>query len=118
VRAFGYEYATLQGHVEMGWMDYEVVKGLDDGMVELRIHAHSRASLEGRPWTRLGFRLFGRREQLRFYRRCCERLAGMVARELGVPPPAPATAVLRAGDAPETADLGERLVPRRTRAPA
>ena len=118
-RVFGFEYATLRGHVEMGRMDYEVWKRLDDGAVEFRLHAHSRASGEGPPWVRLGFRLFGRREQLRFYRRCCERIARLTARELGLPdePPSPAIR-LREADAPETAGLGERLLPRRTRRPA
>jgi uncharacterized protein (UPF0548 family) len=116
VRVFGYEYATLRGHVEMGRMDYEVWKWLDDGAVEFRLHAHSRASGEGPAWVRLGFRLFGRREQLRFYFRCCSRIARLTARRLGLPETAPAPAVrLRQADAPETAELSERLLPRRTR---
>src|SRR3954468_15040533 len=117
-RVFGYEYATLRGHVEMGRMDYEVHKRHADGRVEFRLHAHSRASGEGRPWVRLGFRLFGRREQLRFYFRCCERTPRRPARELGLPeaPPRPAVRI-READAPETAELSERLVPRRTRQP-
>jgi uncharacterized protein (UPF0548 family) len=117
-RVFGFEYATLRGHVEMGRMDYEVVKRLADGRVEFRLHAHSRASHEGPAWVRLGFRLFGRREQLRFYYRCCDRIARLTARELGLPevPPPPA-ARLREGDTPETAELRERLFPRRTRQP-
>ena len=96
-RVFGFEYATLGGHVELGRMDYEVVKWLDDGAVEFRIHAHSRASGEGMPWQRLGFRLFGRREQVRFYHRCCERIARLTEEALGVPEPPPATALLRQG---------------------
>jgi uncharacterized protein (UPF0548 family) len=91
-RAFGFEYATLAGHVEMGRMDYEVCKRLDDGAIEFRLHAHSRASADGPAWARLGFRLFGRREQVRFYLRCCDRIARLTARELGLaadpPPPA------------------------------
>jgi uncharacterized protein (UPF0548 family) len=115
-RVFGYEYATLRGHVEMGRMDYEVWKWGDDGAVEFRLHSHSRASGEGAPWVRLGFRLFGRRQQLRFYRRCCERIARLTAGELGLPDdPPPPTARLLETDAPETAELGERLFPRRTR---
>ena len=55
------------------------------GAVEFRLHAVSRASGEGAPWTRLGFRIFGRREQVRFYLRCCERIARLTARELGLP---------------------------------
>ena len=91
-RVFGFEYATLDGHIEMGRMDYEVWKWTDDGAVEFRLHAVSRASGEGAPWTRLGFRIFGRREQVRFYLRCCERIARLTARELSLPddPPPPA----------------------------
>jgi uncharacterized protein (UPF0548 family) len=109
-RVFGFEYGTLHGHVEMGRMDYEVVEQLGDGAVDFRIHAHSRASGEGLPWVRLGFRLFGRREQLRFYARCCERIARLSARELGLPdePPPPASRIETA-DAPEAGSLPERL---------
>ena len=90
-RAFGFEYATLTGHVEMGRMDYEVCKRLEDGAVDFRQHAHSRPSGDGSPWVRFGFRLFGRREQLRFYGRCCDRIARLTARERGLPaaPPRP-----------------------------
>jgi uncharacterized protein (UPF0548 family) len=91
-RVFGFEYATLPGHVEMGRMDYEVCKWRDDGRVEFRLHAHSRRSAQGPAWVRLGFRLVGRHEQVRFYLRCCERVARLTARELGLPddPPPPA----------------------------
>ncbi|MEN3282644.1 MAG: hypothetical protein V7607_3784 [Solirubrobacteraceae bacterium] len=91
-RVFGYEYATLPGHVEIGRMDYEVYKWRDDGAVEFRLHAQSRPSHQGALWARLGFRLFGRREQVRFHLRCCERIARLTARELGLPdaPPPPA----------------------------
>jgi uncharacterized protein (UPF0548 family) len=91
-RVFGFEYATLPGHVELGWMDYEVYKWRDDGSVEFRLHAHSRAAAGGPLWVRLGFRLFGRREQVRFYLHCCERIARLTALELGLPgdPPPPA----------------------------
>ena len=63
--------------------------------VDFRIHAHSRPSGEGLPWVRLGFWLFGRREQMRFYARCCERIARLSARELGLPddPPPPASRI-------------------------
>jgi uncharacterized protein (UPF0548 family) len=88
-RVFGFEYATLPGHLEIGRMDYEVYKWRDDGAVEFRLHAHSRASAEGAWWARIGFRLFGRREQVRFYVRCCERLARLTARQLGLPDEAP-----------------------------
>jgi uncharacterized protein (UPF0548 family) len=115
-RVFGFEYATLRGHVEMGRMDYELYKWRDDGAVEFRLHAHSRASEDGPRWVRLGFRLIGRREQVRFYRRCCERIARLTAQELGLAgdPPPPAIHLDEA-DAPDTAELSERLLPRRTK---
>jgi uncharacterized protein (UPF0548 family) len=115
-RVFGFEYETLPGHVETGCMDYEVLKWRDDGRVAFRLHARSRVSGEGPPWARLGFRLVGRREQLRFYFRCCERIARLTAQALGLPDDAPPPAArIREADAPDTAGLSERLVPRRTR---
>jgi uncharacterized protein (UPF0548 family) len=91
-RVFGYEYAALPGHVEVGRMDYEVYKWLDDGSVEFRLHARSRAADDIALPVRLGYRLFGRREQVRFHLRCCQRMARLTARELGrpddLPPPA------------------------------
>jgi uncharacterized protein (UPF0548 family) len=92
-RVFGFEYATLRGHLEMGRMDYEIYKWADDGAVEFRLHAISRASGEGPLWARFGFRLFGRREQVRFYLRCCERIARLTAHELGLPDDHPPAAV-------------------------
>jgi uncharacterized protein (UPF0548 family) len=111
---FGFEYATLHGHVEMGRMDYELYKWRDDGAVEFRLHAHSRGSEQRAPWIRLGFRLFGRREQLRFYLRCCERIARLTAEELGLASdPPPPTVCMQEADAPETGAVIERLLPRR-----
>jgi hypothetical protein len=102
----------------MGLMDYELYKWCDDGAVEFRMHAHSRPSEHGAPWIRLGFRLFGRREQVRFYRRCCERMARLTAGELGLPVDSrPATVRFDEADAPDTAELSERILPRRTRRP-
>lgn len=115
-RVFGYEYETLPGHVETGVMDYEVYKWLGDGRVEFHLHARSRPSGEGPWWARIGFRLVGRREQVRFYFRCCSRIAELVAAELGAPPaPPPPAARLRDGDTPDVAALSERLIPRETR---
>jgi uncharacterized protein (UPF0548 family) len=115
-RVFGYEYVTLRGHVEMGRMDYELYKWLDEGAVEFRLQAHSRASEDGAPWLRLGFRLFGRREQVRFFRRCCERIARLTAQELGLAgAPPPPVVCAQVADAPDTAEVAERLLPRRTK---
>ena len=66
-------------------MDYEVLKFLDDGAVEFRLHARSRASGEGAWWARIGFLLFGRREQMRFYFRCCARIARLTPRRWDCP---------------------------------
>jgi uncharacterized protein (UPF0548 family) len=82
VRIWGWNYRTLQGHLEMGQMDYEVWKWLDSGTVEFRIHAVSRAAAIRNPLVRLGFRLFGRGEQLRFARHACKRMAELVEAEL------------------------------------
>jgi uncharacterized protein (UPF0548 family) len=115
-RVFGYEYVTLRGHVEMGRMDYQLYKWRDKGVVEFRLHAHSRASEDGAPWVRLGFRLFGRREQVRFFRRCCERIARLTAQRLGLPDaPPPPVVCLQAANAPDTARVSERLLPRHTK---
>jgi uncharacterized protein (UPF0548 family) len=78
VRVWGWSYATLQGHLETGQMDYEVWKWLDTGSVEFRIHVVSRASRIGNPIIRFGFRLFARREQVRFAKRACERMACLI----------------------------------------
>jgi uncharacterized protein (UPF0548 family) len=87
VRVWGWDYATLQGHLEMGRMDYEVWKWLDTGAVDFRIHVVSRPSRIGNPVIRLGFRLFGRRRQVRFAESACERMACLVAGEPTVPAP-------------------------------
>ena len=78
-RVWGWSYATLEGHLEMGEMDYEVRKWLDSGAVEFRVHAVSRAAQAPNPFVRLGFRLFGRRQQTRFARLACERMARLTA---------------------------------------
>lgn len=79
VRVWGWSYATLRGHLEMGQMSYEAWKWLDTGAVEFRIHVVSRPGTIRNPIVRLGFRLFGRREQVRFARRACERMAASLA---------------------------------------
>jgi uncharacterized protein (UPF0548 family) len=96
VRIWGWNYRTLQGHVEMGQMDYEVWKWVDSGAVEFRIHAVSRAAAIANPIIRLGFRLVGRREQLRFARHACRRMAEFVEAELTT---SHRTSLTRAADA-------------------
>jgi uncharacterized protein (UPF0548 family) len=82
VRVWGWSYSTLAGHVERGRMDYAVWKWLGDGAVEFRIHVVSRRAQARNPIVRLGFRIVGRGEQVRFARRACERMSQLVEREL------------------------------------
>lgn len=82
VRIWGWSYGTLEGHVEQGQMDYAVWKWLDSGAVEFRIHVVSRRARVRNPLLRLGFRLVGRREQVRFAQRACERMGELVEHEL------------------------------------
>jgi hypothetical protein len=84
-RVWGWSYRTLEGHVEEGQMDWQVWKWLDDGTVEFRIHAFSRATKRGNLLVRAAFRLIGRREQLRFLRQTCRRMARLTAETLGMP---------------------------------
>jgi uncharacterized protein (UPF0548 family) len=88
VQVWGWNYATVQGHLETGQMDFEVWKWLDSGEVQFRIHVVSRASRIRNPIVRLGLRLFARREQVRFARRACDRMACLVAGGQEVPPAA------------------------------
>jgi uncharacterized protein (UPF0548 family) len=80
VRVWGWSYGTLAGHFERGQMEFAVWKWLDDGSVEFRIHVVSRRARVGNPLVRLGLRLVGRREQVRFARRACERMQALVER--------------------------------------
>ena len=79
LRCWGWNYCTLQGHLEMGQMDYEVRKWLDSGEVEFRIHSVSRPAHIPNPVIRLGFRVFGRGVQRRFARHACQRMARLTA---------------------------------------
>ena len=82
VRVWGWNYRTLQGHLEMGQMDYEVWKWLDSGEVEFHTCRFSRRAKVGNPVVRVGLRLFGRHQQVRFARRACERMAALTAAAL------------------------------------
>jgi uncharacterized protein (UPF0548 family) len=90
-RVWGWGYQTLDGHLEQGKLVYEVVKNLHTGAVELRIRAYSRRAPIPNPIVRLGFIIFGRRTQLRFYAAVGRRLRDSVQAILhGADPPAPA----------------------------
>lgn len=81
VERFAWHYRTLEGHLEQGQMDYDLVKWLDDGTVELRILARSRRAPLTNPVVALGFAVFGRRQQLRFYDRALARTQHLVDRD-------------------------------------
>jgi uncharacterized protein (UPF0548 family) len=65
-RVWGWNYRTLDGHVEIGQMGWEVWKWLDDGHVEFRVHAVSRPARIPNPIVRLGFHLLRDRERAAF----------------------------------------------------
>jgi uncharacterized protein (UPF0548 family) len=84
-RVAGWNYRTVEGHLEIGQLAWEVWQWQDSGAVEFHIHAYSRpAPIESR-LVRVGFRLIGRRQQLRFYRRACARMAALTAARGGSP---------------------------------
>jgi hypothetical protein len=65
-RVWGWNYRTLEGHVERGQMDWEVWKWLDSGDVEFRVHAASRSAHIANPFVRVGFRLLRRHKRAAF----------------------------------------------------
>jgi uncharacterized protein (UPF0548 family) len=82
-RVSGWNYRTLDGHLEIGEMAWEVWKWEDTGAVEFHIHAFSRAAPTDSVLVRLGLRLLARREQLRFYRHACARMRSLTVAALG-----------------------------------
>ncbi len=79
---FGWSYRTLDGSFEQGQMHYEVWKWLDTGDVDFRLHAYSRVAESGPLLLRVGFRLIGRHQQLRFYSQACRRMRRLTQGEL------------------------------------
>ena len=81
-RVFGWNYRTLRGHVERGQMDWQVWKFPDTGEVLFRINSFSQPAGGGNPLLRLGFRIIGRREQLRFLKATSDRMAQLTAERM------------------------------------
>jgi uncharacterized protein (UPF0548 family) len=81
-KVWGYNYHTLEGHLERGQMEFTVWKRLGDGQVSFRIHAFSQADRIRNPVIRLGFRLLGRRVQVRFINNSLERMLHLVVDEM------------------------------------
>lgn len=77
-RVWGWNYHTLDGHLEQGQMDYQVWKWQDTGAVEFRIAAFSRRAPIPNPIVRLGFALFGRMMQRRFIGNGLTRMRDLV----------------------------------------
>lgn len=91
-RVWGWSYQTLEGHLEQGRLGYEVIKNLGTGRVTFRVAGYSRPAPIENPVIRLGFRLFGRWTQERFYRNIQARMADLVRRaQLDQPLPVPET---------------------------
>lgn len=89
-QVWGWSYQTLQGHLEQGRLTYEVIKNLATGEVTFRVAGYSRAAPIPNPVIRLGFRLFGRRVQQRFYLTIQRRMRLMLDRAAaGLPLPTP-----------------------------
>lgn len=87
-RVWGWGYQTLEGHLEEGELRYEVVKHLATGAVDFVITGHSRRAPMRNPLVHIGFVLFGRLTQRRFYRNSARRLRGLLLAELRGGPPA------------------------------
>lgn len=79
VYRFAWHYRTLEGHLERGQMDYEVVKDAASGRVVFRMAAYSQQGRIDNPVVRAGFALFGRPTQLRFYARALRRMRHLTA---------------------------------------
>lgn len=73
-RVSSWAYETLQGHLERGRMSYQVIKHHDSGRVEFVTTGYSQCSPSLSLLERLGWQLFGRWMQARFYRGCGARM--------------------------------------------
>jgi uncharacterized protein (UPF0548 family) len=82
VRVFGWDYRTLQGHVEMGQMNWEVMKWIESGEVEFHVHSVSRPAPIRNPVIRLGFRLLRGHERTLFLDSTNRRMKALT--ELGL----------------------------------
>jgi hypothetical protein len=78
-RSWGWSYRTLEHHLERGRLVYEVIKNLDTGRVEFVMTGVSSRARIPNPIVALGFGVFGRMTQTRFYRLAGRRLARLVA---------------------------------------
>ena len=82
-RVWGWSYRTLEGHVEMGQMDWEVWKWLSDGRVEFRVHAVARVAHIRNPIVSFGFYLLRGRERRAFLDSTKQRMLTFTELALG-----------------------------------
>jgi uncharacterized protein (UPF0548 family) len=75
---WGWNYRTLDGHLEMGQMAWEVWKWLDTGKIEFRVHATSRDAPIGNPLLWLGYRLVRTHEREMFLQSTRRRMRTFV----------------------------------------
>ena len=113
LRVWGFSYTTLEGHFEKGIISFAVEKELASGAVSVHIDAVSRPDRIRNPFYWLGFKLFGRRLQLRFARTSLERIRRFVHQELeaeaaGESEPRRDTVDVEPPDAEARAELRER----------
>lgn len=77
-QVWGWNYHTLEGHFEIGQMDWQVWKWIDSGEVEFRVHAVSRNARVSNPIERLGLRLLRGYEREAFLRSTQRRMRTFV----------------------------------------
>lgn len=82
VQVWGYSYLTLAGHIERGEITFEVVKNLATGAISFRIHSFSQTG-HIRNWIhRIGYRMVGRRLQMRFAEDSLRNMQRLVSQRL------------------------------------
>ena len=79
---WGWSYRTLEGHVEMGEMAWEVWKRAATGEVEFHVHSHSRRAPISNPFVNLGFRLTSTRERRIFLDNTKRRMLALTSAAL------------------------------------
>ncbi|SER43496.1 DUF1990 family protein [Actinokineospora terrae] len=94
---WGWSYETLTGHLERGKVDFHLHKDHTTGAITFHATSYSNPSRTAHPLIRLGWRLFGRRTQLRFYRRIGEQMVTLTAPATVVTTPTVRTAPHRTG---------------------
>ena len=96
VHIWGWNYRTLEGHVEMGQMAWEVWKWLGTGVVEFRVHSIARDAEIPNLVIRLGYRLVRSHERQMFLDSTRQRIRTFV--QLGLDEEWAAEPILRAAD--------------------